>query len=87
MPVRCSITGVELLFMIEMPVIRTATATKVKLFILSHPEAAEEKLQEWLQTHQDIEIDHITQSQSERNGRFLFIVSIFYRTQSDQNIN
>ena len=70
-----------------MPVIRTAAATKVKLFILSSPEAAEEKLQEWFQAHQDIEIDHIGQSQSERNGRFLFIISIFYRSLTDQNIN
>jgi hypothetical protein len=73
--------------MIKMPVIRTSAATKVKLFILSSPEAAEEKLQEWLQTQENIEIDHICQSQSERNGRFLFIVSIFYRTANDQNIN
>ena len=73
--------------MIKMPVIITAATTKVKLFILSNPESAEEKLQEWLQTHQDIEIDHITQSQSERSGRFLFIVSIFYHLRSDQNIN
>lgn len=73
--------------MIKMPVIKSAATTKVKLFILSNPEAAEEKLQEWLKTKTDIEIDHIVQSQSERNGRFLFIVSIFYRFISDQNVN
>ena len=83
----CSIIYSEQLFMIKMPVIRTAATTKVKLFILSNPESAEDKLQEWLQTKHDIEIDHIVQSQSERNGRFLFIVSIFYRFISDQNIN
>lgn len=75
------------LFMIKMPVIKSAATTKVKLFILSNPEAAEEKLQEWLKTKSDIEIDHIVQSQSERNGRFLFIVSIFYHLISDQNVN
>jgi serine protease inhibitor len=69
--------------MLKMPVIKSTTNTKVKMFILSNPENAEEKLQEWLQTKHDISIDHIVQSQSERNGRFLFIVSIFYRTNRD----
>lgn len=69
--------------MIKMPSIKSAANTKVKMFILSNPESAEEKLQEWLQTKHDITIDHVVQSQSERNGRFVFIVSFFYRINGD----
>ena len=53
--------------------------TQVKMFIFQTPETAEESLQSWLMQH-NVEIDHIVQSQSERNGKFVFIVSIFYRS-------
>ena len=54
-------------------------ATQVKMFIFQTPETAEESLQSWL-SQNNVEIDHIVQSQSERNGKFLFIVSIFYKS-------
>jgi hypothetical protein len=50
---------------------------EVKMFIDSNPESAERKLNEWLSAEQ-IKISHITQSQSERNGNFVFVISVFY---------
>ena len=57
---------------------RLEKGTQVKMFIFQTPETAEESLQSWLMQN-NVEIDHIVQSQSERNGKFLFIVSIFYK--------
>ena len=50
----------------------------VKMFILNEPSEAEQAVADWLAANR-VEICHVTQSQSERNGRFLFIVSLFYQ--------
>ncbi|HWJ27289.1 MAG TPA: hypothetical protein VNS32_12155 [Flavisolibacter sp.] len=51
---------------------------EVKLFVFKDLEKAEEQLNNWL-TENKVTISHITQSQSERNGNFLFLISIFYQ--------
>jgi hypothetical protein len=50
---------------------------EMKMFIDNNPEAAERQLNDWL-TREKVEIKHITQSQCERQGRFVLIISLFY---------
>jgi hypothetical protein len=51
---------------------------EIKMFVFDDPQKAEGKVNEWLQQH-PVSVSHITQSQSEKNGRFVLILSIFYR--------
>ncbi|MBD0284811.1 MAG: hypothetical protein ICV79_05220 [Flavisolibacter sp.] len=55
---------------------------KMKMFIDKDPLIVEAGVNEWLQQH-DVHIKHITQSQSEKNGKFVFVVSLYYYTESD----
>ncbi len=55
---------------------------EVKMFIENKPEIAQTKINEWL-AEEAITIDHITQSQSERNGNFVFVISVFYNRKMD----
>ena len=50
---------------------------QVKLFIAENPYSAELQVNEWLQSNA-ASIHHIGQSQSEKNGRFVFVISIYY---------
>ena len=50
---------------------------EVKMFIGNKPEIAERNINEWL-AKENVTVSHITQSQSERNGSFVFVVSVFY---------
>ena len=50
---------------------------EVRMFVHNSPDAAEKEINDWLQ-QQQIRICHITQSQCERQGRFVFVVSMFY---------
>lgn len=50
---------------------------EVKLFIAEKPEAAESEINSWLQ-HNNARVHHVCQSQSEKNGRFVFVISIYY---------
>jgi hypothetical protein len=52
---------------------------KVKLFIHHTLEGVEEQVNQWL-SHREVSICHITQSQSEKAGKFVFVLSIFYET-------
>ena len=56
---------------------KQSTVTRVKLFADSEPLEVEKKLNEWLY-HNDIEIKHVGQSQSEKGGRLVFVMSVFY---------
>ena len=56
---------------------KVLSVLKVKTFISDHPETVEEKVNEWLQQN-NVAVHHIGQSQSERNGRFVFVISLFY---------
>ena len=51
---------------------------EMKLFIAEHPQLAEAEVNNWLQ-QSSVEVHHVAQSQSERNGRFVFVVTIYYR--------
>ena len=56
----------------------TQTALHVKMFIHTDPAEAEKSVSIWLKQN-DVAIDHITQSQSEKNGKFVFVLTVFYR--------
>jgi hypothetical protein len=51
---------------------------QVKMFIHHTLDLIEKEINQWL-TEQNIAVCHITQSQCERQGRFLFVISVFYR--------
>jgi hypothetical protein len=50
---------------------------KMKLFTESTHSLVETKVNEWLQ-HHSVTVTHIGQSQSEKGGKFLFTISLFY---------
>lgn len=50
---------------------------EVKLFVAENPQLAESQVNEWLQ-HHAARVHHVAQSQSEKNGRFVFVISIYY---------
>lgn len=54
------------------------SAIKLKMFIHNNPEEAERSINHWLKQN-DVTISHITQSQSEKNGSFVFVLSIFFQ--------
>ncbi|MBD0376479.1 MAG: hypothetical protein ICV51_12705 [Flavisolibacter sp.] len=60
----------------------SSTSMKMKMFIDKDPLIVEAGVNEWLQQH-DVHIKHITQSQSEKNGKFVFVISLYYYTESD----
>ena len=57
---------------------------KVKLFVADDPHKIESMVNEWLQSSHG-HVQHITQSQSERNGRFVFVTGIYYTVPSAGN--
>ena len=59
------------------PVLHKQETMKVKMFVHNSPEAAEKEINDWLAVQQ-VNISHITQSQCERQGRFVLVVSVFY---------
>ena len=50
---------------------------QMKMFVHKDPHQAEYELNEWLKVH-DVKLHHVVQSQSENQGKFLFVVSVFY---------
>lgn len=52
---------------------------EVKLFVAEHLQQAEMQVNQWLQSH-PVNVHHVGQSQSERNGKFVFVISIYYTT-------
>jgi hypothetical protein len=53
-------------------------ALKVKMFIHNTVDTVENEVNQWIAAN-DIEPCHITQSQSEKQGRFVFVMSVFFR--------
>jgi hypothetical protein len=51
---------------------------EVKVFVFNDPKSAEKDINDWLQKN-GVRIEHICQSQSEKNGSFVFTVSVFYK--------
>jgi hypothetical protein len=56
---------------------KVLTTLEVKTFVSDHPETVEKNINEWLQLN-SVMVQHVGQSQSERNGRFVFVITIFY---------
>ena len=55
----------------------TTEKLKVKMFESHDAQLVQQDVNEWL--HQNkVSVQHVGQSQCERNGKFLFIISIFY---------
>jgi aspartokinase len=57
--------------------LQASTNQQVKIFVHKDPMEAEEAITHWL-TNNPVKILHIGQSQSEKGGKFLFIISLFY---------
>ena len=55
---------------------------EVKMFVQNSLDKVEENVNEWLSQHQ-VSIQHITQSQCERQGKFVFVMSVFYEKKED----
>ena len=52
---------------------------KVKMFVRHSLEDLEKEVNEWIE-RQEIRIGHVTQSQCEKQGKFVFVISVFYET-------
>ncbi|RYY95881.1 MAG: hypothetical protein EOO11_14860 [Chitinophagaceae bacterium] len=55
-----------------------ARELRVQQFISNDPAGAARDLQTWL-AESDAEVCSLTQSQGERQGRFLFVITVMYR--------
>lgn len=67
------------MFLKELPLRKVDNASlKVKLFIRHALDDVERDVNEWMEQN-DIRICHVTQSQSEKQGRFVFVISVFYQ--------
>lgn len=55
----------------------TAVETKIRLFTGDDPQRVARDLEEWLAAASP-SLLHVAQSQCERNGKLLFVLSIFY---------
>ena len=54
-----------------------SSTVQVKMFVHSNPKDAEKAIEQWLKEN-DVTIHHIAQSQSEKNGSFVFVITLFY---------
>ena len=50
---------------------------QMKMFLHRDPEVAEQALNDWLEKTA-VKLHHVVQSQSENQGKFVLIVSVFY---------
>jgi hypothetical protein len=51
---------------------------QTKIFVHHSAQAAEEELNSWLKENK-VNVQYIGQSQSEQGGKFVFIISVFYK--------
>jgi hypothetical protein len=58
--------------------LHTARETEVKMFHSNNPSEVETEVNHWLQQN-EVNVQHIGQSQSEKNGKFVFVLSVFYQ--------
>ncbi len=61
------------------PLTENKTSMKVKMFIRHTLDDIENEVNDWLE-NQTFRIYHITQSQCEKQGKFVFVMSVFYET-------
>lgn len=55
----------------------TSSSLEVKMFVNNRPIDAEKQVSQWLKEN-EVTIHHIAQSQSEKNGSFVFVITLFY---------
>lgn len=55
----------------------TDRTLQVKMFIHKDPKEVEKTIAHWL-TQNEVRVHHIAQSQSEKGGQFIFVVTLFY---------
>jgi hypothetical protein len=53
------------------------SAIQVKMFVHNNPKDGEQAIEQWLKEN-DVTIHHIAQSQSEKGGSFVFVLTLFY---------
>ena len=58
------------------------TRMKVKVFVHHSMDNVEKELNQWLE-QKGIRICHVTQSQCKKQGKFVFVVSIFYKIKEE----
>lgn len=56
---------------------RQQKTKQLKTFVFNNITEAEESVNQWLQNN-DVTIEHFVQSQCEKSGTFLFVISIVY---------
>jgi hypothetical protein len=54
-----------------------SSSLDIKMFVHHQPKEAEKAVSQWLKEN-DVTIHHIVQSQSEKNGSFVFVITLFY---------
>ena len=57
---------------------------EVKMFIHNGLDTVEKNVNEWLSQHK-VSVHHITQSQCERQGKFVFVMSVFYEKPAESH--
>ena len=65
-----------------LPQTKNKTNMKVKVFVHHAFENVEEVMNEWIKDC-SVKIHHVTQSQSEKQGKFVFVLSVFYEPCDD----
>ena len=59
------------------PYLTDSASTQVKMFVFNNPLDAEKAVSQWLNEN-DVTIQQVTQSQSEKGGHFVFVITLFY---------
>lgn len=54
-----------------------SSAVQVKMFVHNDPKDAEKAIAQWLREN-SVTIHHMAQSQSEKGGSFVFVITLFY---------
>jgi hypothetical protein len=56
---------------------KSSQSVRMKAFTDHDPSVVESRVNEWLNSN-EVSIHHVGQSQSEKSGRFVFTISVFY---------
>lgn len=59
------------------PTTEAKTMIRLKMFVRHSLDQLEEEVNEWIE-QENIMVRHVTQSQCEKQGRFVFVMSLFY---------
>jgi hypothetical protein len=65
----------------ETRVVPHTGSMQLRMFVNNDPKEAEKTISQWL-SQNDVHVRHITQSQSEKGGHFVLIVSLYYEPNS-----